>query len=108
MNPFRHKTTKPMAMLNSCSRIYPIFAADALLEIGTAVISAFMSLDEYILMISAANALVYPQRCGVCHLSILSDNGHVSCRKNFVCPKILLPVGVLTSYSVLLCQDTHW
>jgi hypothetical protein len=30
-----------------------------------------------------------------------------SCRKHFLCSEMLLPVGVLLSYSVLLCQDTH-
>jgi hypothetical protein len=41
------------------------------------------------------------------HLSTMSDAGHVSCLKHFLCPDILLPVGVLLSYLVLLYQDTH-
>jgi hypothetical protein len=42
MNPFTHKTTKPMEVFN------PVVAADALLEIGTAVISAVLPLDEHL------------------------------------------------------------
>jgi hypothetical protein len=45
MNPFTHKTTKPMTVLNSCNRT-PLLQL-ALLEIGTAVISAVLSLDEH-------------------------------------------------------------
>jgi hypothetical protein len=56
---------------------YPVVAADALLEITTAVISAVLSLDEY-----------------------LSQDTH------FLCPEILLQVGALLSYLVLPCQDT--
>jgi hypothetical protein len=41
------------------------------------------------------------------HLSTLPDAGHVSCRKHFLCPEILLSVGVLLSYSALPCQNTH-
>jgi hypothetical protein len=40
MNPFTHKTTKPITILNSCSCIPLLQLMDALLEIGTAVISA--------------------------------------------------------------------
>jgi hypothetical protein len=29
-----------------------------------------------------------------------------TCHKHFLCPEILLSVGVLLSYSVLPCQDT--
>jgi hypothetical protein len=31
-------------------------------------------------------------------MSTLSDAGHVSCRKYFFCPKILLPVGVFVVF----------
>jgi hypothetical protein len=42
--PFRHKTTKPMT--TEFLQPYSVVAAYALLEIGTAVISAVLSLDE--------------------------------------------------------------
>jgi hypothetical protein len=41
MNPFTHKTTKPMVILQQ----YPIDTADTLLEIGTTLISSVLSLD---------------------------------------------------------------
>jgi hypothetical protein len=57
MNIFTHKTTKPMAIFNSCSHIV---AADALLEIGTTVISAVLSLDEHL---SQTNTSCVPKFC---------------------------------------------
>jgi hypothetical protein len=44
MNPFMHRTVKPMEVLNSCSSI-PLLV-DALLEIGTAVISDVLLLSD--------------------------------------------------------------
>jgi hypothetical protein len=41
MNPFTHKTTKPMVILQQ----YPIDTADTLLEIGTTLISSVLSLE---------------------------------------------------------------
>jgi hypothetical protein len=41
MNSFTRKTTKPIEFL----QLYPVVVADALLETGTAVISAVLSLD---------------------------------------------------------------
>jgi hypothetical protein len=51
--------------------------ADTLFEIGAAVITNFVT-----------------------RRALVTD-------KHFLCPEILLPVGVLLSYSVLPCQDTH-
>jgi hypothetical protein len=50
---------------------------------------------------------VFLQRYRASHLSTLSDFEHVSRRKHFLCPEILLPVCVLLSYSILSCQDTR-
>jgi hypothetical protein len=57
---------------------YPVVAVDILLGIGTAVISAILSLDE-----------------------------HLSQTKHFLSPEILLPAGVQSCYSAPPCQDTH-
>jgi hypothetical protein len=97
--------------------MYPLLTTDTLLEIGAAVASAVLSLDEHLSQtinftesvfskISAAMAQMFLQRCRPFHLPTLSDAGHVSCRKHFLFPKIMLPVGVLLSYSVLPYQNT--
>jgi nitrate reductase gamma subunit len=80
-----------------------------------AVISAVLSLDEHLSQkihfagtvfskISVAVVLVFLRRCGTSHLSTLSDVGHFSCRKHLLHPEMLLPVGVLFSYSVLVVR----
>jgi hypothetical protein len=77
-----------------------------------AVISAVLSLDEHLSHIiyfagtvlseiSAAIALVFLQRCGASQVTKLSDAGHVSCRKHFLCPEILfyqLVYGTVVSF----------
>jgi hypothetical protein len=50
------KTTKQIALLQP----YPVVTADALLEIGTAVISAVLSLDEHL---SQTNTSCVPKFC---------------------------------------------
>jgi len=72
MNPLTHKATNIEFLHPN-----PVVAADALLEIGTTVISALLLLDE-----------------------------HSSHTKNFLRPEILLPVGVQLP-CLLSCQDTH-
>jgi hypothetical protein len=57
---------------------YPVVAADALVEIGTAVISAVLSLDERLL---ETNSSCVPKFCYQ---------------------------SVYLSYSILPCQDTHF
>jgi hypothetical protein len=52
MNPFTHITTKPVAIL--------ILVADALLEIGTAVISVVLLLGEHL---SQTNTSCVPKFC---------------------------------------------
>jgi hypothetical protein len=59
---------------------YPDFAADALLEIDTAIISAVSSLDKH-------SSVTY---------------------KHFLCPEIVLQASVLLSSSAQPCQDTHF
>jgi hypothetical protein len=56
MNPFMHKTMNQWKFL----QLYPIVAADALLEIGTAVISAVLSLDDHL---SQTNTSSVPKFC---------------------------------------------
>jgi hypothetical protein len=67
---------------------YPAVAADALLEIGTAVISAVLSLDDHLSQIihfadtilskiSAAIAIVFLQRCGA--FSSVNTVRHQTC-----------------------------
>jgi hypothetical protein len=48
--------------------------------------------------------LVFLQCCRSTHLSTVSNTGHVSCRKLFLCSEVLLPVDVLLSYSVPPCH----
>jgi hypothetical protein len=55
MNPFTRKAMKPTAV-KRC----PAVAADALLEIGTAVISAVLSLDEHL---SKIYTFCFPEVC---------------------------------------------
>jgi hypothetical protein len=59
MNPFTHKTTKPMAILNSCSRI-PLLQLRHCLKSVRAVISAVLSLDEHL---SQTNTSCVPKCC---------------------------------------------
>jgi hypothetical protein len=105
MNPFTHNTTKPMTNIEFLQP-YDFSAADALLKIDMAVISVVLSLAGTMFS-KIFEAIPLLQRCGVSHQSTLSDAGHVSCRKHFLSAQILLLVGVLLSYSVLPCQDTH-
>jgi hypothetical protein len=58
-------------------QLYPVVAADALLEIGMAVMSAVLQLNEHL---SQTNTSSVPK---------------------------LLPVGVFLSYSALPCQNAH-
>jgi hypothetical protein len=37
----------------------------------------------------------------------IRSDASVTCHMRFLCPKILLPLGVLLSYAVLPCQGTH-
>jgi hypothetical protein len=47
MNTFAHKTTETNGSIEFLHP-YPVIVADALLEIGTAVVSAVSSLDEHL------------------------------------------------------------
>jgi hypothetical protein len=75
-NPFTHKTGNngSIKLLQS----YPIVAADAPPENGTAAISAVLSLDE-----------------------------RLSQTDTPLCLQVLMPIDVLLSYSAVPCQDTH-
>lgn len=59
LNPFTHRTTKPRAVSNSCSPISLVHLI-ALLEIGTAVTSAVVSLGEHL---SQTNTSIDPKMC---------------------------------------------
>jgi hypothetical protein len=76
MDRFLHKTTKPMAILNSFSRIPLPQLMQGLKQYGRNF------------------------KCFVTRWPLVTD-------RHFLCPKMLLPLGVLLSYSVLPCQDTH-
>jgi hypothetical protein len=63
VNPFMRRTTESVAGLNFCSR-HLVLAADALLQIGTAVISVVLSLDEDVINTSSVPKFV-TSRCTV-------------------------------------------
>jgi hypothetical protein len=89
---------------------YPLLAADDLIEIGTAAISALCPLDQHLSeinqfpaaifsKISAAIELVLLLCCGAHRLLKLAGAGHVACRKLSLCPEICKEVVVLLSHS---------
>jgi len=59
MNRFTHKEDKTNGNIEFLQP-YPVVAADALLEIGTAVIPAFLSFDEHL---SQKNISCVPKFC---------------------------------------------
>jgi hypothetical protein len=48
MNHFKHKTMKPMAIFNSCSRIPSLQLTHCLISITSVVISSILSFDEHL------------------------------------------------------------
>jgi hypothetical protein len=78
MNPLPQKADETNGWIEFLQP-YPVVVADTLLEIGMAVISVFLSLDQ-----------------------------HLSQTDHFLCSEMLLQVCVLLLYSLLPCQiATH-